>query len=738
MNLPLYLGKRRRESAPGKRVRTPTILQMEAVECGAASLAIVLAFFGRQVPLERLRIECGVSRDGSKAIHIVKAARKFGLATKAYRKEPGELRALKGPMILHWKFNHFVVLEGFGRGKAYLNDPATGPRAVSEREFDESFTGVVLTFEPTEEFEAAGERWRTARSLRSRLRGTADGLAYAALAGLLLVVPGLVIPAFSRIFVDDVLLAGLSDWLMPLLIGMGATALLRGALTFLRQHYLNRLETSLAMSLSGRFVWHVLRLPLSFFQQRHAGEILSRIAINGRVARLLGGELASAGLDLLMIAFYFVMLAQYSWPLTLVVVGIALLNFVYLRLVSRSQIDRNQKLMLDAGKMDGVSMSGLSMIETIKASGSESDFFGRWAGWQSKLMNTQRQIGEMGQLLSAVPTFLSAINAAVILIAGGLLIMDGSFTIGMLVAFQSLTASFLGPIGRVLQLATSIQEVSGSLARLDDVYRYPLDAAASREAEPAFDGGEGEERRGQPKLQGGLELTGVTFGYNPLEPPLIRDFSLKLKPGQHVALVGGTGSGKSTIARLIAGLYEPQEGEISFDGRARAEIPRIVMAGSLAAVDQEIRLFQGTIRDNVTLWDDTVPERDLVQACKDARIHEEIMARPGGYRHEVAENGANFSGGQRQRLEIARALCGNPSVLILDEATSALDPLTEQAVIDGLKRRGCTCVMVAHRLSTIRDADEIIVLDHGRVAERGDHEELLRLGGVYASLVTVD
>jgi len=727
-----------RRSAPGNRVRTPTILQMEAVECGAASLAIVLTYFGRQVPLERLRIDCGVSRDGSKAINIVKAARSYGLATKAYRKEPGELRAMKGPMIVHWRFNHFVVLEGFGRGKVYLNDPATGPRTVTEEDFDESFTGVVLTFEPTDEFEFVKERWRTLRSLRGRLGGTGDGIAYAALAGLLLVVPGLVIPAFSRIFVDDVLLAGLTNWLMPLLIGMGATALIRGALIYLRQHFLNRLETSLAMNMSGRFVWHVLRLPLAFFQQRHPGEIMSRIAINGRIAQLLGGELASTCLDLVMIVFYFIMLVQYSWALTLVGLGIALLNFVYLRFVSRSQIDRNQKLMLDAGKMDGVSMSGLSMIETLKAGGSESDFFTRWSGWQSKLMNTQQKLGETGQVLSAVPAFLSAINSAVILVAGGLLVMNGSFTIGMLVAFQSLMASFLGPIGRILQLATAVQEVSGGLARLDDVYRYPLDSSAAREEEPRREGSEDEKRRLQPKLQGSLELTGVTFGYNPLEAPLIRDFSLTLKPGEHVALVGGTGSGKSTIAKLIAGLYEPQAGEIRFDGRARADIPRIVMSGSLASVDQEIRLFQGTIRENVTLWDDTVPERDIVQACKDALIHEEIMARSGGYSHEVAESGANFSGGQRQRLEIARALCGNPSVLILDEATSALDPLTEQAVMDGLKRRGCTCVTVAHRLSTIRDADEIIVLDRGQVAERGNHEQLIRLNGAYTALVRAD
>ncbi|CAM3687571.1 NHLP family bacteriocin export ABC transporter peptidase/permease/ATPase subunit [Cohnella lubricantis] len=731
-----------------RRVKTPTVLQMEAVECGAAALAIVLAHYGRHVPLELLRVECGVSRDGSKALNIVKAARAYELGPKAYRKEPHELRTIGGPMIIHWEFNHFVVLEGFGRNKVYLNDPASGPRTVSYETFDEAFTGVVITFEPTAEFTQSRERWQTLRSLRSRLTGAGDGIAYAVLAGLLLVVPGLVIPAFSRIFVDDILLGGLQSWLLPLLIGMGLTALLRGVLTLLRQHFLNRLQAGMAMNMSGKFFWHVLRLPLGFFQQRHAGEIASRIGINGRLAQLLGGELAGTALDLLMIVFYFILLIQYNWPLTLLGLAISLANFGYLRLVSRAQIDRNRKLMLDAGKLQGVSMSGLSMMETLKSSGSESDFFARWAGWQSKLMNTQMKLGEMGQALSAVPTFLSALNSTVILIAGGLLVMNGSFTVGMLVAFQSLMASFIGPVGRVLQLATAVQEVSGSLARLDDVYRYPLDAAAAREDQPrrAADVGvdAGAEHEAvlaawrQPKLQGALELSGVTFGYSPLDPPLIQDFSLRLKPGEHVALVGGTGSGKSTIARLITGLYEPQAGEITFDGRARADIPRAVMAGSLASVDQEIRLFQGSIRDNLTLWDDTVPANDLIEACRDAGIHDDIMARPGGYEHEVSENGANFSGGQRQRLEIARALCGKPSLVVLDEATSALDPVTEKRVIDSLKRRGCTCVMVAHRLSTIRDADEIIVLDGGRIIERGSHDELIRRGGAYKALVTAD
>lgn len=726
-------------------VRTPTVLQMEEVECGAAALAIVLAYHGRQVPLERLRIDCGVSRDGSNALNIVKAARRYALETKAFRKEPAELRGMKLPMIIHWQFNHFVVLEGFGRGKVYINDPSAGPRAVAAEEFDASFTGIALTFEPTDQFIRRKENWQTIRALKSRLAGTGDTLAYVVLTGLLLVVPGLVIPAFSRIFVDDVLLAGLNNWIVPLLAGMGLTALLRGLLTLLRQHFLIRLETGLSMNMSGRFFWHVLRLPIAFFQQRHAGEIASRIAVNSRLAHLLGGELAVALLDLLMVVFYFILMIQYSWLLTLLGIVIALANFVFLRFISRVQTDRNQRLMLDDGKMDGVSMSGLGLIETLKASGAEADFFRRWAGWQSKLLNSQQKLGATGQYVTTVPGFLFAMNEMAILTAGGLYVMNGTFTIGMLVAFQSLMASFLDPVGRILRLGASWQEIAGSLSRLDDVYRYPTassSSAAQKDAivpePPGVDKRQAAAVSGRPKLQGAINLTGVSFGYNPLEQPLIADFHLALKPGEHIALAGGTGSGKSTIAKLITGLHEPQAGEIRFDGMPRGEIPPAVLAGSLASVDQEIRLFQGAIRDNITLWDDTVPETDIVRACKDARIHDDIVSRPGGYDHLVTEGGANFSGGQRQRLEIARALCGNPSILVLDEATSALDPLTEKAVIDAIKRRGCTCITVAHRLSTIRDADEIIVLKRGNVAERGRHEQLIRQGGLYAALVADD
>lgn len=712
----------------GKRAKVPTVLQMEAVECGAASLAMILGYFGKYVPLEELRIECGVSRDGSKASNMVKAGRKYGLEVKGYRKEPAALRELPLPMIIHWNFNHFLVLEGFGEGMVYLNDPGEGPKTVSEEEFDEAFTGIVLTFQPGPDFKAGGDRPHIVTALKKRLKGSETALTYVILVGLAMVIPGLVIPIFSKIFVDDILLGGKDSWLMPLLLGMGMTAALRGVLTWLQSYYLLRLKTKVALSSSGQFLWHILRLPVEFFSQRYAGDISSRVKSNDRVADLLTGQLATNVLNLITIVFYFFLMVQFSVPLALVGVVTAAANVAYLKYVSEKRTDLNRRLLNDRGAFYGTSMSGLQIIETLKATGSESDFFSKWAGQQAKLLNSEQESGVPTQLLSAIPTFLNAITNAVVLVFGGYIVLSGKLTIGGLVAFQSLMTSFMTPVIGLVGLGGQLQEMEGDMNRLDDVMKYPVDVQA------------GEDQSGTPpggirKLQGYVELRAVSFGYSRLEPPLLEDFSISLSPGSRVALVGGSGSGKSTVAKIIAGLYQPWSGEIFLDGRVRKELPRAALNNSLAVVDQEISMFEGSVRDNITLWDHSISELDIVRAAKDACIHDDITSRPGGYDALMDEGGTNFSGGQRQRLEIARALAGNPSILVMDEATSALDPLTEKLVDENIRRRGCTCVIVAHRLSTIRDCDEIIVLEKGRVVQRGPHEELINIEGHYSGLI---
>lgn len=716
-----------------RRVKTPTVLQMEAVECGAAALAIVMGYYGIIRPLEELRTECGVTRDGSKASNIVKAARKYGFIAKGLRKEPAGMRDISLPVIIHWNFNHFLVLEGFGKDKVYLNDPGTGPRTVSYLEFDESFTGIVLLLEPGPDFQKSGEAPSLWRGLRRRLAGAEDGLAYMFAVGLLLVIPGIVLPSFDRILVDDILTLNKREWLLILLIGMGVTVCSQFVLTWCREYCLLRFRTQLSVDSSRKFLSHVLRLPLEFFSQRHGGEVVSRVEINNVVAELLASKFANIALDLFMAAFFLLVLLAYDVPMTLVAIVVAAVNIVFLRYISRWRVDQNMKLLMDRAKLTSTTMGGLQIIESLKAGSNERDFFSRWAGYEIRLMNSEQKIAEVGQLLVVVPNFLTSFNTMTMLLIGGFKVMQGEMSMGTLMAYQALMTSFMTPVNNLVEFGSQLQELKGDMVRLDDVHNYPADPQALQ-APPA----DGEIMSQPAKLSGKVELRNIAFGYNKLEAPLITDFGFCAQPGQRIALVGGSGCGKSTIAKLIAGLHAPWGGEILFDDRPRSQLSRYQLTNSLTSVDQDICLFEGTVRNNLTMWDETVSEYDVVRAAQDAAIHEEIAGLSGGYGHQLREGGSNFSGGQRQRLEIARALAVNPSIIVLDEATSALDPLTEKIVMDNLRRRGCTCVIIAHRLSTIRDCDEIIVLERGHIVQRGTHDEMKEVDGPYQRLISSD
>jgi len=712
-----------------KRVKTPTVLQMEAAECGAAALGIMLSYYKLIVPLAELRVVCGVSRDGSKAKNLIKAARNYGMQAKAYKKLVPSLMALRPPFIVFWNFNHFLVVEGFGKKGVYLNDPAAGPRTVSLEEFDRAYTGLVLVMAPGPEFQPGGRQPSIVGALRDRLQGSAGALLYCLLAGFLLVIPGLAIPVFSQVYVDNILVAQRENWLRPLILGLSITTVLQGLLTLLQRRYLRQLKVKLSVGMSSRFIWHILRLPVNFYTQRFAGEISNRIGINDKVARVLSGQLATTAIDTVMVLFYALVMLAYDWLLTLLAIGFSLINIVALQWISRDRVNANMRQGVDMGKASGVAIGGLQGMETIKASALESDFFARWAGYYTKAVNTQQELGIANQALGLLPTLLTSLTIMLILVIGGLRVMGGHLSIGMLVAFQSLMASFQRPVNTLINFGSTLQELEGDLKRLDDVLRNQIDPDLQQQNHSNMASLE------TVRLQGYVELRNITFGYSRVEAPLITNFSCTLKPGQRIALVGGSGSGKSTIAKLITGLYQPWSGEILLDGTARNEIPRPVLANSLAMVEQEIFLFGGTLRDNLTLWDSTIPDGQLIQACQDAAIYDVVRGIPNGFDSELLEGGSNLSGGQRQRLEIARALVNDPAILVMDEATSALDAETEKIIDQNLRRRGCTCIIVAHRLSTIRDCDEIIVLERGKVVQRGDHEELWHVDGAYARLI---
>ena len=719
------------QMANSKRHKTPTIMQMEAVECGAASLAMILGYHGRWVPLEELRVKCGVSRDGSKASNVMKAARSYGLTSKGFNKEPEKLRTMSLPMIVFWNFNHFLVVEGFRNGKVYLNDPAAGPRVVSDEEFDLSFTGVVLTFEAGAEFKKGGQPQSVLAALKRRFVGLNDAIAYLVLVGVALVLPGLVVPVFTSVFIDKLLISGMESWLKPLLLGIVITALLRVALTWLESYYLLRVRTQIALASASKFFWHVLRLPVEFYTQRSPGEISSRVGINDKVAGMLSGDLARAFLAVIQAVFFAALMLFYDVWLTLISVVVVSVNIFVLQQVAQKTKEASQKLAIDGGKVYGATMSGLQVMETVKSSGGESSFFSKWAGYQAKYVNSEQAMARVGLVMGSVPALLTVLNSLLILGVGGIRVIDGHLSIGMLVAFQSLAASFTGPVQSLVGLGKKMLEVQGDMNRLDDVMQYREDPWLNRGPLPQAQGG-----RVAAKLAGKVELNNISFGYNPAGSALVENFNVVLNPGERVAIVGPSGCGKSTISRLVMGLYEPWGGDIKFDGQPREAFGRYEFFNSVALVDQDIVLFEGSIRDNLSMWDKNVSDQDIMQAAKDACIHDVIMSRPGGYDSKLAEDGVNMSGGQRQRLEIARALATNPRILVMDEGTSALDPATEQQIDENLRRRGCACIIIAHRLSTIRDADEIVVLSYGHIVERGTHDSLMQIdGGFYSRLI---
>jgi NHLM bacteriocin system ABC transporter peptidase/ATP-binding protein len=717
---------------PGSVVRTPTVLQLEALECGAAALSIVLRHYGCYVSLEELRRRCGVSRDGSKATNVLKAARSYGMVAKGYKKEPADLREMKLPCIIFWNFNHFLVLEGFDEGHAYLNDPACGRRSVSLDEFDQSFTGVVLTLQPGPDFKPTGKPENLYRLAFKHLTTDRPALAFLMLAGLFMVLPGLAFPVLTSVFIDRVILDGDQTWATGILIGYALATLLYVLLDWLQRWYLLRFQTKLVLLMATRFFWHLLKLPLTFFTQRAPGEVAWRLMLNDNIANVITGELARTVVNALLAVFFFIVMLGFDAVLALASLAVVIANLVILKQISQLTQESSLMMSIALGKLQGITAGGLSVIETLRASAAESAAFGRFGGALAQYITAHQRVENLGLKYRQLPAVLMLLNEALILCFGGYRVIEGHLTIGMLVAFQALSLSFIIPAMALAGMMTTVQNLRGDLQRVEDVLQYARDPLADEIPEFVED----DLREGPVKLAGHLEFRNVSFGYNPTDTPLLSGFSLLVRPGERIAIVGRSGCGKSTVAKLVAGLYMPTEGEILFDGKLRQAYSRARLAGSVALVDQDITLFEGTFRENLTMWDPSVPDGELIAAAKDALIHDFIMSRPEGYDGAVIEGGRNMSGGQRQRLEIARALLTNPRLLVLDEATSALDTATEEALEHNLRRRGCSCIIIAHRLSTVRDCDRILVLDEGQLVEQGSHKELMAMrSGLYRGLV---
>lgn len=711
-------------------VRTPTVLQMENTECGAASLSIVLQHYGCYVPLTQLRELCGVSRDGSDAANLVLAARSLGLNAKGFQKGLDALEKLKPPAILFWEFNHFLVFEGFRGDSVALNDPALGPRTVSREDFDRSYTGIVLTMEPGPSFKRGGRAPSVWPIVLRRMASEQMGVGFILIAGLLLILPQLVMPVFAQIYLDEVIGNGMANWLKPMLWAMALTIGLQVMLQHLQLVGTRSLEKRLTRRFAIDFEHHILSLPEKFYSQRNASDIAGRMAINNSIAEFIGGRLIPMLTGLVLLVFYLILTFLYSPWLGLLILATTGVNALVVQWNLRSQKDASLALQKDAAKSGAVVVNAMRDIETIKAAAIENDVFRRFAGYQSRLLNTLQDFQLRNARLRLIPSALTTFNEVAVLLLGFFLVIRGNLTLGMLLAAQSIAFNLKGQIEALINFVQQLQGFSAGVLRLEDVLEQPKDPLVDRKIDP--------NRESAPvRLSGMIEIKDLSYSFSAVQSPLIKQLSLSICSGMRVALVGGSGSGKSTLAKLLAGLYQPSGGSITFDGRPLLEHPRAVVVSSLAMVQQEIQLFGCTVRDNLSLWNPGIDDLTLLEACREAEILDVVNGLPQGLDTNLNEGGRNLSGGQRQRLELARALVCNPSILILDEATSALDAETELKLIGNLTRRGCTQVIVAHRLSTIRDADLIIVLDQGKVVQQGTHDALSDdLTGPYAQLIS--
>ncbi|MBQ7154319.1 MAG: ATP-binding cassette domain-containing protein [Synergistaceae bacterium] len=708
-------------------VNVPVVMQLEALECGAASLAMVLAYYGLWIPLEQLRKECGVSRDGSNLKSIYAVAKKYKLNPKAFKCSAETLRdKAECPCVLFWEFNHFVVLDGFRKDKVFLNDPARGKVTLTFAEFKKSYSGICMFFEPEPDFQKGGRPASILKFAVQRLTGTFPIFLMVTLTTLIASMAGILLPAFSRFFVDNILTAKTPQWTLGFFVLLGLVILSQSASLIIKAVYMLRLQGKMAAVANASFLWHILRLPVEFFEQRMAGDIVNRQQSNQNITSTLINTFTPLLLDSAAMAFNLLIMINYSPILAFVGVLSVAANLILARVISEKRINITRVQTRDKANLQGATVSGIDMIETIKSAGAENGFFTRWAGFQANANNQAVKFAKLNQTLGQVPPLVSLLMSNLILFLGVRLIMRGEWTIGLVSAFNGYLSAFSNPAASLIKAGQQLQEMRTQMERVQDVFKYPL-AEIHANSLPDED---------LAKLSGLVEMRNVSFGYNKLDEPVLRNFSLKVEPGKSVAIVGPSGCGKSTAAKLLTGLYPAWEGEILFDGKPISQIHRSVFTGSVACVTQDVTLFADTVANNIRMWDKSIENFEVILAARDAMIHDDIVEREGDYSAMVSEGGRNFSGGQRQRIEVAGVLAQDPTILIMDEATSALDSKTEYQLMTSIAARGITRIIISHRLSIIRDCEEIIVMKDGAILDRGTHPELMKRCEYYAELIT--
>ena len=708
--------------------KVPVIMQMETVECGAAALSMLLAYHGKWVSLEQLRTDCGVSRDGSNARNIVLAARNHGMDAHGWKADVDSLEKM-APAIIHWNFNHFVVFKGYKNGMAQINDPAIGSIAVSMQDFRRSFTGIAITAEPGDDFKPSGHQTSIFHYIRENIKGVSDAFIFTLVMGTLLAFVGMLYPLFSQVFLDGIITGKNDEWTIPFFVAMGALVLFHFVLALLDNVFGRRFSGSMSLKGNARFLWHALNLPIEFYSQRYVGDIVQRQSLNETITTTLVMILAPYAVNVLLLILYVLLMAKYSLPLTILGLLVVALNMYVV--VNERELRNNLSRALEQseGRFYGITMSCIDNIESIKAAGAERSFFEFWAGNFARRNNQEVAM----QKRTFFPYIFGHLANSLVLILGAALILNGEFSIGMLMAFQGFMAEFMKPAMGLMTGSTTVIELRSQMERIDDVLAYPI-----QKRNVVIPTEEDNDVPTQMKLRGELELRNVTFGYNPTAAPLITDFSMTLKPGHSVAIVGASGCGKSTIAKLVSGLYSPWSGQILFDGRDISDVTHDEFVNSVAVIDQNVVLFNDTISENLKMWDHSVEDFTMTMACIDAGIRDDIISRPRGFNTRLVKGGGNFSGGQRQRMEIATALAREPVILVLDEATSALDTVMERDVMQSIRRCGASIIVIAHRLSTIRDCDEIIVMDKGKIVQRGTHDDLIAQDGYYKQLIDCD